>query len=329
MSKRSLTEFIVEYGLVIFGFIALCILSLSTTLLVSTPTVDKDTILLTAENTLVLNTEVNGESEGAILNRAKLLDRHLAPGEPMYLYLNTPGGSVQAGEEMIEALTAIGRPVHTISAFSASMGFQIAENLGTRYILSTGVMMGHRAAGGVQGSFGGEEPSQMANRYSLMVREMADLDMRVVKRTNGKQTLASYQKAYANELYIRGQEAVEQGYADKVTKVKCDSSLSGTTKHSTNMMGFKVDYELDKCPLNSNPQNISVAMSTTKGFMSEDKFVQSSGGFGLGCIQSAAIDKNKLCALDINMNWDTIPSVRKTFISNFEKRRSSIIPAGL
>src|SRR5579859_4879597 len=102
-----------------------------------------DTIVLSKENTLVLNSEVNGESVGKIIADAKQLDKGLntlkskIKGEkkPLYLFLNTPGGSIQSGLEMIEALNGLGRPTHTVTLFAASMGFQIAQNLGDRYVL--------------------------------------------------------------------------------------------------------------------------------------------------------------------------------------------------
>jgi ATP-dependent protease ClpP protease subunit len=66
---------------------------------------------------------------------------------PIYIVLDSPGGSIAAGEAFIEFAKMYSN-VHTISIFSASMASAIVEALpGKRYVLSTGVFMFHRARG--------------------------------------------------------------------------------------------------------------------------------------------------------------------------------------
>ncbi len=195
-------------------------------------------IVLKSSNLLVLNDEVNGDSVSAVISKARDLDAKLSKKEffsnkeHLFLFLNSPGGSIQSGLEMNEALKGIGRPIDTITLFAASMAFQIAQNLDDRLILKNGVLMSHRAAGEFQGSFGGTRPSQLDSRYQLWLDRMTELDQQTVLRTHGKQTYDSYIKQYANEMWLTGAKAVDQGYADKVVTVKCDSSLNGVdTKH--------------------------------------------------------------------------------------------------
>jgi len=117
------------------------------------------------------------------------------------------------------------------------MGFQIAQNLGERLVLKSGVMMSHHAEGGTEGQMGGKGQSQLQARIGLWERRIKELDEETVRRTKGKQTLASYQEAYDHELWLTGKEAVEQGYADRVVTVRCDSSLDGYTTHEIMFMG--------------------------------------------------------------------------------------------
>lgn len=223
-----------------------------------------DTITLTKDNLLTLSGEVNGDSVGPIILKAKEMDAklsgklHLNHSDPLYLYLNTPGGSIQSGLELIEVLKGLGRPVHTVTAFAASMGFQIAENLDNRYVLKSGILMSHRAAGQFAGSFGGTSPSQLDSRVRIWTQVTKEMDETVVARTNGKQTLESYQKAYSPELWNTGQEAVAAGYADQVVKVKCGENLTGTIKHQIEFMGFPIEYETDACPINTSPMNVKI-----------------------------------------------------------------------
>lgn len=220
---------------------------------------ESNLVVLSKSNTVVLSGEVNGENASQVIVRARQLSEgRFQKNKPLYLFMNTPGGSIQTGLEMIEALNGISRPVTTVSLFSASMGFQIAQGLGERLVLANGILMSHRASGQFSGNFGGKSPSQIDSRYGLWLTRLTELDKQTVKRTKGKQTLESYQNAYADELWLTGAQAVAGGYADRVVTVQCDSSLNGVNTHSITFFGFHISYDLDNCPVNTNPMNIRV-----------------------------------------------------------------------
>ena len=178
------------------------------------------TITLTSSNLLVLNGVVNGETVGPLITKAKQLDDALGRNKHIYLYINSPGGEVQTGMELIEALKGMGHSVDTVTAFGA--------------------------------------PSQLDSRVRLWTEITKEMDETTVRRTNNRQTLESYQKAYSQELWVTGQEAVAGGYADAVVRVKCDKTLNGTTQHEVEFMGMTIDYELSNCPLNTSPANIRI-----------------------------------------------------------------------
>lgn len=219
-----------------------------------------DTVTLSKSNTLILAGVVDGKTAASVINGVRDLDADKsASKKPIYLFLSTPGGSIQAGLDIIEALKGSERQVNTITSFAASMGFQIAQNLGDRLILKSGTLMSHRASGGFEGEFGGQKPSQIDSRYSFWLDRLNEMDEQTVLRTKGKQTLESYQKQYASEMWLTGTKAVDQGYADKAVTVKCDETLVGATTHTINFLGMEINYDLDNCPLNSTPMNIHVA----------------------------------------------------------------------
>ena len=293
---------------------------------------DSDTLILSKENTLVLNSVIDGDSVPGIIIEARKMDVRMSAlkervtgKKPIYLFLNTPGGDIQLGLEMIEALEGIGRPVHTITLFAASMGFQTAQNLGTRFILSNGVLMSHRAQGEFVGSFGGQKPSQLDNRYALWLSRVDELDMVTVKRTNGKKTLESYRKQYADEMWLTGAQSVEEGYADKVVKVKCDVSMAGTTRHSADTIVGPVTYEIDNCPLNTSPINIQISIPTSKGTMASDEFIKQGGQFGPQCLVELSTNKNKLCALDTSLSPQKIEQLKKEFLIRYDARMRKVV----
>ena len=186
--------------------------------------------------------------------------------------------------------------------------------------------MSHRAKGGFEGEFGGQSPSQIDSRYALWKSRLDELDQKTVDRTGGKQTLASYQKQYASEMWLTGTQSVAQGYADKVVTVKCDSSLSGTTSHSAQVFVFDVTYELDNCPINTSPMNVKVGIVTNKGkTMTSNEFVEAGGEFGPSCLTASAANLNKLCALDTSLNMEKIKEIKTTFMTQFQAKQGKVI----
>ena len=235
-----------------------------------------ETIVLSKGNTLILNTEVDGDSISEVISNARALDGALSnyketfgKKKPLYLFLNTPGGSIQAGLELIEALKGMGRTVNTITLFAASMGFQIAQNLDDRLILKNGVLMSHHATGQFTGAFGGSHPSQVDSRYQLWLDRIRELDEQTVKRTKGKQSYESYTKQYDHETWLTGDKSIKGGYADRIVLVKCDQSLKGVTTKHVNFFGMDIAYDLDNCPINTSPMNIRVVNPDGKALNNE------------------------------------------------------------
>lgn len=285
---------------------------------------NKDRIVLSADNTLVLNDVVDDTSVSAVLQKAQeltkpsLLDKLKGKKKRLRLFLYTPGGSIQAGLELRDGLHGLGVPVDTITLFAASMGFQIAQNMDERLILPSGVLMSHHAAGGFEGEFGGQAPSQIDSRYGLWLDRIKELDLQTVKRTDGRQTLASYQKAYENELWLTPAKAIAGGYADRVVTVTCDESLSGLDKKTVNFMGITIHFEVSKCPLITGVQNVSMDIPSTKGLIAQSDFTAKNGGFGPYCMQSES--KDKLCALDTTLTEEKLQQLKEQFRSRYEQR---------
>lgn len=297
-----------------------------------------NTIVLTKDNTISLNDVIDGELVPNVLTKAKELDQSFSLGklygkrkEPIYVFVRSPGGEIQLGLEMLEALKGLNRPVDTITSFGASMAFQTVQSLGTRYILKTGVLMSHRAKGGFEGEFGGQKPSQIDSRKDLWESRLNEMDQQTVDRTNGKQTLASYQKAYASELWVTGTQAVEQGYADAVVSVRCDESLSGVTTKTVNFMGIiNISYDLDDCPLNSSPMNPRVAnILTNRGTKKFEEFLAEGGEFGSACLIAAGANPAKVCAIDTSLTLERVNQLKEQFKSRYENIKDRIVPYGM
>jgi ATP-dependent Clp protease protease subunit len=211
-----------------------------------------DQITLTVDNTIAINDEFDGHSVSQIIKKARELDARIPSGDALYLVINSPGGSIEDGLELIENLSNLKRPVITITLFSASMGFQTVQALGERYITNMGTLMSHRAAGG----FWGQIPGSLGTRYAFYLRRVQKLDENAVKRSKGKLTMATYATLIQDEYWCEGQDCIDKGLADKIVSPQCDKSLTGTTSVSIfqALMGAVVEIfaDYDNCPLNTN-----------------------------------------------------------------------------
>ena len=205
-------------------------------------------INLTADNTLVLRTDFNALSMAKLQYKLLELDAKLGRGEPIYLVMDTPGGSIPAGNSFIDLALSLNRPVHTITVFAASMGFNTAQRLGTRYILPSGTLMAHRATvGGVGGQIPGEFLTAAANLLRLVTK---------MEEANAKRlriSLDQYTQLVKDEYWVDGEDAVRQGAADELASISCDDSLKGVERETVQTMFGPVNLVWSKCPAVTMP----------------------------------------------------------------------------
>lgn len=218
---------------------------------------DKE-IVLTDDNTIWMNDYFDSTTVSKTVARAKELDARLKSKEPLYLVISSGGGSIEAGLEMIDNLKNLNRPVHTITTFAASMGFQTVQGLGKRYIISTGTLMSHKARGGFYGEF----PGQLDSRYGFWLKRVEAMEKVAVARTGGKHTLKSYKSLIENEYWCQGKECISEGFADEVVNASCDKSLQGTRTTSEKFLwsgaAIELQWTFDKCPLNTGELDFEV-----------------------------------------------------------------------
>lgn len=231
------------------------------------PAFPTNTITIDKSNLIVLFGEVSVQSVHEVMQKAHELDsdpQAVLEKRPIYLFLRTPGGDVEAGLDLIVYLHGLRRPVHTITAFAASMGFHLAQNLGTRYMTESGTLMSHHARGGVSGELGGLPGSQLEKRLQYWKDRLEIMDLVVVSRTLGKQSLRSYREAYENELWLTPYRAIREGYADEIIDVRCGDTGEASLGN-IGFLGLQIKIKVPSCPLDSNVE------ADTSGLTPEQK----------------------------------------------------------
>lgn len=203
-------------------------------------------ILLGTANTVTLRGEINDDvAQAAALELMHLNVQRGSQNYTIYLVLDTPGGSIEAGENLIEVVKTIPN-VKTITIFAASMGSAIVQALpGERLMLSSGIQMFHRASGRVGGQFETGELESRLDFYKKFVRRM---EQRSADRM--QMSLKEYKKRVKDEMWLTSSESLELKAADKVVSVTCTEALTATKQTMTmEVFIFKINLEFSGCPL--------------------------------------------------------------------------------
>lgn len=216
-------------------------------------------ITLTSKNVVVLRGPVTQESAHKLKMDILKLSNDLPDSAHIYLVLDTPGGSIGAGLSLIEVIHSIPQQVHSVTLFSASMGFQIVQSLENRYITSEGTLMSHRAK---LGGVGGEVPGELIVRLNHFIRKLNRMDTVAAKRAGMK--LEDYQDLIADEYWVDGEDAVKAQMADVVVAIRCSKRL---IKQIDNVVvsGFlgTATLKFSKCPLLTDPMDVGYDFSTS------------------------------------------------------------------
>jgi ATP-dependent Clp protease protease subunit len=209
----------------------------------------KKTIILSSKNTVIMNKPFTDASVANVQQKlAKLSEKSK---RPLYLVLDSPGGSISAGQSLIDFANALPNKVHTITLFAASMAYLTAQHLDRRYVISSARLMSHRARiSGLGGQVPGEANSRLHHIGSIVQELLKSTAKRVGVSYN------EYLGSIYDELWLTAQQSVERNHADEIVNVKCDKSLNGTYYDTvvTFFGEFRVTYS--RCPLIRGPLKI-------------------------------------------------------------------------
>jgi len=127
---------------------------------------------------------------------------------PIYIVLYSPGGSVLAGSQVINAMETSRAPIYTVCKVLCASMAAIIHQYGTkRYMFDRSIIMFHQASAGTQGSIG-----QMNAMLGMLTRYIYKTESEVAKRWGI--SLAEYQQRTASEYWLDSQEALAANVAD-------------------------------------------------------------------------------------------------------------------
>lgn len=166
---------------------------------------------LLKDRVVMLSDEVNDATASLIVSQLLFLESE-DPDKDIYLYINSPGGSVTAGMAIYDTMQYIKPDVCTVCmGMAASMGaFLLAGGAkGKRMCLPNAEVMIHQPLGGTQGQ---ATDMEIAARHILRTKEKLT---RIIAENCGKE----YETVLADmerDNWKNAQEALEYGLVDKI-----------------------------------------------------------------------------------------------------------------
>ncbi|MET8365321.1 ATP-dependent Clp protease proteolytic subunit [Micromonospora sp. NPDC005194] len=166
---------------------------------------------LLRERIVVLGTEVTEESANQICGQILLLAAEDADRD-IYLYINSPGGSVSAGMAVYDTMRYVRNDVATLAlGFAGSMGqfLLCAGTAGKRYALPHSRVMMHQPSGGMGGT--ASDITIQAENMLHVKRTMQEL----IAQHSGR-TLDEIQRDWDRDRWFTAEQAREYGLVDRV-----------------------------------------------------------------------------------------------------------------
>jgi ATP-dependent Clp protease protease subunit len=183
---------------------------------------------LSRGSVVLLADEVNTETANAVIEGIREANSN-KPGKPIFLLLDSPGGSVLDGARIISTMQASKAPVYTVCLqICASMAAMILEYGKERYAVDRAIIMFHPASVGamVQG-----ELDKVVSRFTFLQRYVDKMDIYTAQRAGT--TYAEFKAKTSRELWIDAEDALASNLIDKVVRVDISTSYDINFENNT------------------------------------------------------------------------------------------------
>lgn len=175
---------------------------------------------LLKDRIIMLTGQVEDNMANSIIAQLLFLDAQ-DPTKDIYLYVNTPGGSVSAGLAIVDTMNFIKADVQTIvMGTAASMGTIIASSgtKGKRFMLPNAEYLIHQPMGGTGG---GTQQTDMAIAAEHLLKTRNKLE-KILADNSGK-TVKQIHKDAERDYWMSAEETLAYGFIDQImdnTKTK-------------------------------------------------------------------------------------------------------------
>ena len=161
----------------------------------------------------MLSGPIDDNTANSVIAQLLFLDAQ-DPEKDIYIYINSPGGSVSAGLAIFDTMNFVKADVQTIAmGMAASMGsFLLAAGTkGKRFALPNAEIMIHQPLGGAQGQ---ATEIEIAARHILKTREKLN---KILSEATG-QPIEVIESDTDRDNFMTAEEAKEYGLIDEIVE---------------------------------------------------------------------------------------------------------------
>ena len=165
---------------------------------------------LLKDRIVFLTGEINDNLANIVISELLYLDN--LSSEDIYLYINSPGGSITAGLSIYDTMNFINSNVCTIGiGMCASMAAFLLSSGSIRYALPNTEVMIHQPLGGAQG-----QATDIKIAAERIIKLKEKLNKILAKNT--KQTIKKIYEDTERDNFLSAEEALNYGLIDKIIK---------------------------------------------------------------------------------------------------------------
>ena len=215
---------------------------------------DNDIITLNLNNTINLNSEINEDIISKIIYDLSIIDTDI--NKNIYLYINTNGGNVKYGNNLIDSILFNSKRYNLIciANYAASMGMAILQSCSKRYATVHSILMQHQISLKI---------NDQQNRVKNYINYINNLENEFIE-LQAKRIGISYDE-FKNKIrddwWITGYQALKENIIDKLVNVGCNPDfVKQTYKKEEYKPSYKIISIYSKCPLVTKPINITYEM---------------------------------------------------------------------
>ena len=207
---------------------------------------DYPVIKINHDNMVVLRGVINGQTSAKVIDKLVSLR-----SKEIYLFIDSPGGSVDDGLQIVQAIESLqqsGTTIYTIANNAASMAFIIHQCGTERYVRPWSILMQHQISYGSDGQYYNVKAYE-----HLIDRTHQKLLEKQARRANI--TVAEFNDLTRHDMWLVGDDAIEKGFADKTVSVMCDFKPE-LYEEVFYIWMFEIKVTFSTCPLVSKPLRI-------------------------------------------------------------------------
>ena len=197
-------------------------------------------IYLNSSNVITIKDAIDDETATSFLHKLNMLNNK----KDIYVYLDTPGGSVESGNKILMEIQKYN--LSCIADRAYSMGFVILQGCQNRYITNYGRLMQHQISYAIKNEKG------KIDSYSKFIDQVEN-ELVILQADRIQIPHDEFRLKTMNEWWMVGKYAIDNNCADKIVDVFCDTTLTNT--NITEEYG-PVNFVYSACPLNPGPVDV-------------------------------------------------------------------------